>query len=771
VIGLAATHSELQEFFLRFRRSFGRAWSLYRRSRLGIVGLIIILGFTFMAVFAPWLAPYDPHYLAPDEDFFDLRIFNMTVEPSSESYEPVVGPTLPTYVVHDGAMYVILAERSGIITILRGREPRGDESPFDRGNWSRRLDIRVDFGVPLEPPLSNVVWFAPGVNALGGLGNFVENGAIAFVANTTFVVYNPFANQTLLARDIGFLPEWVVQDPLSAGQMYDIPTQTRRCFGAVCLNVGPYRYVAFGAENQTKVLRVKYLNSDDLPITDVLEILNLNVTLDERPLLYHNRLFPDSSGIFLPMNGTQVDVYDLLGNHRTTLNLTVGGETARLTTRVVASRASTGLLLFAPVEFLGNGTGGILYVSPTNVTNGDVTIQRTFFLPSPDMRIDVPPDNNAEGIAGSIIVYTVANVYEGGVPVRAQGFKLTPNATINPILAAEIDEPVTDLYYVFEASRMYALGVSGAIYGATTVSEGGIRAGLTIFLEGNSSRTWIQYIGGFLGTTYGKPALSAQSVYGLALEPTTGNLTIYQFVGNTLAPLPPGTYPSGNTYLFGTDNVGQDVLSWLIWGSRIALLVGVLAALSAVLIGTLVGLVAGYYGRLTDTLLMRSADITLVLPALPIILILTAILGQSVLWIVVIIAVLSWPGIARVIRAQTLSLRERPFVDAARISGASNLRIMFVHLAPNVLPFTFLYMTLLVAGAIILEAAISFLGLGDAKAISWGQMLNTLSSSGSTTTAWWWLIPPGLAITMLSMGFYFVGRAVDEIVNPRLRER
>ncbi|HKW42935.1 MAG TPA: ABC transporter permease, partial [Thermoplasmata archaeon] len=251
----------------------------------------------------------------------------------------------------------------------------------------------------------------------------------------------------------------------------------------------------------------------------------------------------------------------------------------------------------------------------------------------------------------------------------------------------------------------------------------------------------------------------------------TGTLGVYQFLGNTLAPLPPGVYPSGIHYWLGTDNIGQDILTWTIYGARIALLVGVLAALSSVLVGTLVGLVAGFYGKLVDTLLMRTADIVLVLPSLPIVIILTTVLGQNVLWIVVVIAILAWPGIARVIRAQTLSLRERPFVDAARISGASNLRIMFFHIAPNILPFTFLYMTLLVAGAILTEAALSFIGLGDAKAISWGQMLNTLSSSGSTTTAWWWLLPPGLAITILSMGFYFVGRAVDEIVNPRLRER
>jgi peptide/nickel transport system permease protein len=209
----------------------------------------------------------------------------------------------------------------------------------------------------------------------------------------------------------------------------------------------------------------------------------------------------------------------------------------------------------------------------------------------------------------------------------------------------------------------------------------------------------------------------------------------------------------------------------MIYGSQIAFLVGVLSAFFAVFFGTLLGLVSGYFGGLTDTLLMRFTDIILVLPTLPIVLILTAIMGPNIWNIILIIALLGWPGIARVIRAQALSLKERPFIDAARVGGSSDTKIILKHIAPNVLPFTFLYMTLLVAGAIITEAALSFLGLGDPKSVTWGIMLSTIQTSGNTLTAWWWLLPPGIAITVLSLGFYLVGRAVDEIVNPRLRRR
>jgi peptide/nickel transport system permease protein len=151
--------------------------------------------------------------------------------------------------------------------------------------------------------------------------------------------------------------------------------------------------------------------------------------------------------------------------------------------------------------------------------------------------------------------------------------------------------------------------------------------------------------------------------------------------------------------------------------------------------------------------------------------VLSQILGASIWNIVLVIGLVGWPGIARVIRAQVLTLKERPFIDAARVAGATDLRLIFYHIAPNVLPFSFLYMSLGVAGAIITEAALSFLGLGDASVISWGGMLAGVLTFGGALNAWWWLVPPGLAITVLSLGFYLLGRGFDEIVNPRLRRR
>ena len=259
-------------------------------------------------------------------------------------------------------------------------------------------------------------------------------------------------------------------------------------------------------------------------------------------------------------------------------------------------------------------------------------------------------------------------------------------------------------------------------------------------------------------------AYGGASVTGVSALRTTGNF---------LAPSPPSwvqPYPSGNQYWLGLDSQGRDIFSQVIWGSRIALLVGFLSAFFSVLIGVVVGLIAGYVGGKTESVLMRFTDVILVLPGLPLIITLAAVLGPSIFNIVLVIALLGWPGIARIIRAEVLSLKERPFIDSARVTGASTTRIVFRHIAPNVLPLAFLYMTFAVSGAILTEAALSFIGLGDINTMSWGIMLQLVSQS-KALTAWWWLLPPGLAITLISLAFFLVGRAFDEIVNPRLRKR
>jgi peptide/nickel transport system permease protein len=222
----------------------------------------------------------------------------------------------------------------------------------------------------------------------------------------------------------------------------------------------------------------------------------------------------------------------------------------------------------------------------------------------------------------------------------------------------------------------------------------------------------------------------------------------------------------------GTDFIGRDILSQLLVGARIAFLVGITAAFMAVAIGTSVGLISGYLGKKVDMILMRIADIIMVMPGLLVILILSAVIGKLSVWnLVIIIGLLRWASVARVIRSQTLSLRERPYVQAAIVSGASKARIIFRHIGPNVLPLSFLYMTFGVTTAILVEAALAFLGFGDPATVSWGMMLQWVWKTGNMFKAPYWLLPPGICISLITLSFYCIGRALDEVVNPRLRQR
>lgn len=229
--------------------------------------------------------------------------------------------------------------------------------------------------------------------------------------------------------------------------------------------------------------------------------------------------------------------------------------------------------------------------------------------------------------------------------------------------------------------------------------------------------------------------------------------------------------PPSLQFPFGTDWMGRDILSQVIIGSRVALLVGILSAIMVVFIGTNVGLLAGYYGGNIDDLLMRLTDIAYGVPFLPFAVILVALLGPGLPNIVLAIVVITWRTTARVIRAQVLTLKQRAFIDAARVAGASNLRILYLHLAPNVLPISFVYAAISMGWAVLTEASISFLGYGDPLLISWGKILFNAYISDAVTVAWWWVLAPGAAIVLLVLSGFFISRAYEEIINPRLRAR
>ncbi|WP_170006405.1 ABC transporter permease [Bacillus fonticola] len=230
--------------------------------------------------------------------------------------------------------------------------------------------------------------------------------------------------------------------------------------------------------------------------------------------------------------------------------------------------------------------------------------------------------------------------------------------------------------------------------------------------------------------------------------------------------------PPDGTYLLGTNDVGQDIFSELIFGTRISLLIGVIAAFISIAIGCLVGIVSGYFGGKVDSFLMRVVDLILVVPFLPLMILLAAFIGPSFWNIILVISVLAWASPARVIRSQVLSLKTKGYVEAAQSIGSSIRTILFKHLLPGVIPIALAQFVMAASNSILTEASLSFLGLGDPFSKSWGTILYYAQARGAFLTgAWiWWILPPGVLITTLVVGFAFTGYAMEEVLNPRLRK-
>jgi len=229
--------------------------------------------------------------------------------------------------------------------------------------------------------------------------------------------------------------------------------------------------------------------------------------------------------------------------------------------------------------------------------------------------------------------------------------------------------------------------------------------------------------------------------------------------------------PPSSQFWFGTDDLARDIWSQIIYGSRISLTIGFVAALITVFSGTLMGLVAGYYGKLLDEALMRIVDFFMMLPELPLMIVLAAVLGPSMWNIILVVSLVSWPTTARVVRSQVLSLKERPFVESSRCIGASNFQLMFSEILPNVIPLMFAQAVIMITEAIYAEAVLSFLGLGDPTSISWGMMLNSVFESGVIAESYWWVIPPIVSIVILIVSFSLLGTAVSDILEPGYKEK
>jgi len=766
----------------RVRRLARTSWSTLRQSRLGVLGFGIVLVFAGMALLAPIIAPYPRLFEAPIIDRFEIHAYSASL-PAGQTYDgPVMGPSTPFLVDAGGGIWDINWNSSHATVYMKfGKYTlRHNETPFDAGNLSLEFDATQMFGrTPLpSPPLSALYWIAPGKNVSFSTGPPNANGALAYFMGRDLIVGDPFSKTLIYTTQVPFDPVWTGEDPESAGQLLSQPFQNGRVIfpGLPPTPFGPYRYIYASNGTRTIVYEITYVHTGDPTLVPMGKIaLQFNGTLSTRPFVYYNSLGvsdDDRSGfrsglrqaILFPLVNNTLAVYNVSGVPRRFVPLTLFGQPAQIVAPIGYARSPQTATFFTYLLLRSSNASAI-----ATFDMGRLSVAKVFPLPRDLELLQAPISHDGKALYvgffdGSANVTTMVGLNvdpESGNLTRASQFDLTIPGRVRSYFDAQA---LSSLYVYAPSGRFLKVPTT-----VTTVSQVKIEAedfGLPI----PAGVRAIVYAGTFHGTLF-SAALSQEELNGGWTDSSTGKTTVVTLLGRTRAPLAPGTYPSGNRYILGTDFNGHDIFTQLLYGTQVAFIVGILAALFGVGIGTFVGVIAGYYGKITDTLLMRTTDIFLVLPFLPIVLVLVSIARPSIWIIIFVLAILGWPGIARVIRAQVLSLKERPFVDAARVAGASDLRLIFLHITPNVLPFSFLYMSLGVAAAIITEAALSYLGLGDPSVTSWGGMLSTLITLGGGLYYWWWLLPPGLAITLLSLGFYLLGRGFDEIINPRLRRR
>ncbi len=221
----------------------------------------------------------------------------------------------------------------------------------------------------------------------------------------------------------------------------------------------------------------------------------------------------------------------------------------------------------------------------------------------------------------------------------------------------------------------------------------------------------------------------------------------------------------------GTTAMGRDIFSQMLFATRTTVLIGLVSGLISILIGANLGLLSGYYGGKMDQILMRFTDIIYGMPFLPFLIVLISLFGRSLWFVILAICCIVWRTSARVIRAQTLSIKQRQFILAGKARGCSDLRIIYGHIMPNIMPLLLLYTSFNIAWSVLAEAGASFLGFGDPDNLSWGGMLYNLWISGKIRTAWWWFAPPAICIVLLVSALVFVSRAYEEEANPRLKQR
>jgi len=753
-----------------YRRNLANTWALFKESRIGVVGIGIMIVFVILAALAPYLGLRDPIYWrAPSEDVIALDTY---WQADTSSFLFRAGDPIQSQVA--------------IRVIPRATDPRADRLYAASGNKLLAINPAAGGSKGWTGPDQTAAFTTPTEITAGPVA--VNFGSKTNPAYLDLVVYLGTSDGTFYALNDSAV-EFDGDTPLPGGpdvtarsvvgsvtsiavwsEPTDDPAPARHLGESVFVGTSEGHLYAFAASNLSLIWEQSF--GPGIPIRMASGPMNPPANPSYSPALTE-----DGQQLFLNAGDWQ-SVYTRNG----TLAWTGFPVSTPWTSAPVVglpsilADGSFGELAYAASDdgwlFARKIATGAPYApwesSPAAQLHPSgsrtIPVMETVSQRDPGPLSSPFIDSTTVYVtSGSGILYSIARDAVGTLSAGTVKWRFA-------------DKVVRERGFRFTAPPALAVA-QRIIFGVGVDSKGtpdpADDTGIVYSLSEVGDLLWRK---DFNGTLAASPSIWTTQVGAQLNIPNvwlgTGRGWVYAIssTGKYLAPLPPGTYPSGNQYLWGTDLQGRDIFSQFIWGSRIALIVGFSVALLTVGIGLVVGLVAGYLGRKTDIVLMRFTDVILVLPLLPLLIILAAVLGSSIWNIILVIALLSWPGTARVIRSEVLSLKERPYIQSARVTGASSVRIMFRHLTPNVMPLVFLYMTFAVSGAILLEAALSFIGLGDPNTPSWGQMLSTVQQA-DLLRAYWWLLPPGLGITVLSLAFFLTGRAFEQIINPRLRTR
>ncbi|MDO9536968.1 MAG: ABC transporter permease subunit [Thermoplasmata archaeon] len=767
---MMATSRQIKEKLRDYRRSVKHSWNLFRESRIGMVGLLIMVLFVVMALISPYLGLRHPtDWWAPDEDILEITpYFNMdegvrTVGPFTQGLAYRMRPAAGTGTSCD-RMYAAGGTGSDF-------QPFGLYA-YSQSDGSKIWDFNSQSQISTELTVNNYGSETVVNNADLRIFFGCENGRLyvlkdGFVENSA--AYAPAgANIWSYMLDGTVVGKVAIHDQRGNGfdgsDLFFASTTN----GTLYAFEGPtpqYNPVT-GLYNVTQpiLLWANHISNVSLTAPTVSGTGQQVFVGTSDGWLYGIDV---ASGFEIPeWDGVAYKVSD---NYWSSCPTAVGNPT------VVYAPTDDGLI---HCIWGTNGTVKTGWTHDENQPDGSVIRKDGFQLADnrvPDegnlTEVSMPPD-------GSYIIVGSDTGYLYSINTNTVNISIVFDTKVGTQQTSVNVKP----YYDWRFSKYMFVTAINFNDTATDPSDD-FSILYCMASPGNSSIIWRKTITDVMvapPTSFinNEHVSNADVVFATVHFDSNGTATggrmySYSAAGKVITPLPPTWVTpsnSGNTYWLGTDDRGHDILSQVVLGSRIALLVGFLSAIFSIGIGVIFGLVSGYYGGAIDAILMRFTDVILVLPALPLLITFAAIMSPSIWNIILIISLVGWGGVARVIRAEVLSLKERPFIDSARVTGASKSRIMFKHIAPNVLPLGLLYMTFAVSGAILFEAALSFIGLGDPSTMTWGMMLNYVQHSDALTN-WWWLLPPGICITLVCMSFFMLGRAFDEIVNPRLRRR